>query len=176
MKSAYPTRLETKAEDGNKLFTEDELSSFLYSWAKKQAAKKVDGISKITRNKVVSIIANAVTDGTNPKAIAGDISKAIGGDWGRSRAETIARTETHSASMFGEFTAVSEDGVVEMKEWIATSDSRTRIDHIHADGQKVPVDEAFSVGGEELMFPGDPDGSPEQVINCRCTVAYSVKQ
>jgi hypothetical protein len=35
----------------------------------------------------------------------------------------------------------------------------------------VGVDETFSVGGEDLEYPGDPNGSPENVIQCRCTVA-----
>jgi hypothetical protein len=34
-----------------------------------------------------------------------------------------------------------------------------------------PIDKPFDVGGEQLMYPGDPDGgSPGNTINCRCTV------
>lgn len=175
MKSAYPQRLEVKSEDGGKLLTENQLSNMLFKWAKKQSAKKVVGISNTTRNKVKSIIADAVANSVHPRQIAKDIQNTIGGDWGRSRALTIARTETHSASMYGEFTAVDEEGVMETKEWIATSDSRTREDHMHADGQVVDMDKSFNVGGEKMMFPGDPDGEPEQIINCRCTVSYGVK-
>jgi hypothetical protein len=51
----------------------------------------------------------------------------------------------------------------------STLDNRTREDHAAADGQRVPVGEPFIVGGESLEFPGDPAGSPEQVINCRCS-------
>ena len=32
----------------------------------------------------------------------------------------------------------------------------------------IPLDEAFIVGGEALMYPGDPAGSPGNVINCHC--------
>lgn len=53
--------------------------------------------------------------------------------------------------------------------WLsAGNDGRTRPDHAEADGQRVGPGEPFIVGGEELMWPGDPDGSPEQVMNCRC--------
>lgn len=51
----------------------------------------------------------------------------------------------------------------------STLDNRTREDHAAADGQRVPVGTAFDVGGEPLMFPGDPAGSAAQTINCRCT-------
>jgi hypothetical protein len=40
------------------------------------------------------------------------------------------------------------------------------------DGQKVGINEMFIVGGENLEFPGDPFGSPGNVINCRCTLFF----
>jgi hypothetical protein len=32
----------------------------------------------------------------------------------------------------------------------------------------VNQDGSFNVGGEQLQFPGDPKGSPENTISCRC--------
>ena len=61
----------------------------------------------------------------------------------------------------------------ESKEWVPIEDDRTRIDHSDAVNQIVPIKSPFLVGGAELMFPGDPSGPPEQVINCRCAAAYS---
>lgn len=52
--------------------------------------------------------------------------------------------------------------------WNAVGDDRTRTDHQDADGQEVGLGEAFTVGGEDLMFPGDPAGSDENTMNCRC--------
>ena len=40
--------------------------------------------------------------------------------------------------------------------------------HIAADGQVVDVDQPFIVEGEELMYPRDPNGSPENTIGCHC--------
>jgi hypothetical protein len=37
-----------------------------------------------------------------------------------------------------------------------------------ADGQVVGLDEPFIVGGEQLMYPGDPAGSPGNICNCLC--------
>ncbi len=53
--------------------------------------------------------------------------------------------------------------------WAATGDSRTRLDHLVAHGQKKGVDGVFEVGGERARFPGDPNLSPRQRVNCRCT-------
>jgi uncharacterized protein with gpF-like domain len=57
------------------------------------------------------------------------------------------------------------------KEWIASFDDRTRDAHAEADGQIVMQSDPFLVGGEQLLYPGDPAGSSENVINCRCSVA-----
>ena len=61
------------------------------------------------------------------------------------------------------------DWGVKEKEWLSTKDDRVRIEHLEVDGQVVPIDEPFIVGGEELMYPGDASGSAGNVINCRCT-------
>lgn len=61
------------------------------------------------------------------------------------------------------------------KTWVATLDEATREAHADADGQQVGLDETFDVDGEDLEFPGDDSGSPENVINCRCSVLYGVE-
>ena len=84
------------------------------------------------------------------------------------RTEAIARTETVRASNAGTLETFVDWGVKE-KEWLSTKDDRVRIEHLEVDGQVVPIDEPFIVGGEELMYPGDASGSAGNVINCRCT-------
>ena len=64
------------------------------------------------------------------------------------------------------------DGIILAKEWISTNDSRTRHSHAALDGAIVDQDKKFDNG---LMYPGDPSGRPEEVYNCRCTVAAVVK-
>ena len=64
------------------------------------------------------------------------------------------------------------DGIILQKEWIATNDSRTRHSHAALDGAIVDQDKKFDNG---LMYPGDPNGRPEETWNCRCTVAAVVK-
>lgn len=96
-----------------------------------------------------------------------------GSDRWPNRATVIARTETIGALNAGRteaFRTVMElepDTEFE-KMWLATDDTRTRETHRLADGQRVPVDRSFIVGGFELAFPGDPSGPPQEVIQCRC--------
>ena len=79
----------------------------------------------------------------------------------------IARTEVIGAMNFGRDEAMKESEFPN-KQWFTSLDERTRESHADAHGQTVGMDESFEVGGEELEYPGDQSGSPENVINCRC--------
>lgn len=52
--------------------------------------------------------------------------------------------------------------------WHVPASIHPRPLHLLAHGQVVNVNEPFDVGGEDLMFPRDPSGSPENTINCHC--------
>lgn len=98
------------------------------------------------------------------------------------RIEAIARTETIRASNNGTNELFKEWGV-KRHEWLSTKDDRTRsydagdeFDHVEADGQVVPIDTPFIVSGEDLMYPGDPTGSPGNTINCRCTLIPVIEE
>lgn len=89
------------------------------------------------------------------------------------RARTVARTETHRAYVGGRHDAFAV--LVEMDpdgdwvhRWLSTDDARTRPTHDEADGQVQPWGHPFTVGGFQLHMPGDPEGPPQETINCRC--------
>lgn len=91
----------------------------------------------------------------------------------------IARTQTtriENLARLDAYKVVEKQGYKIVKQWVAVSDNRTRDAHKHADGQMVDMDEAFKVGGEKLMYPGDPNGSPENIINCRCTMRAGIRK
>ena len=98
---------------------------------------------------------------------------------GDNTARRIVRTETHGAAeatTHASADVIANSGYVVTKTWVATmnGDGRTRPEHEDADGQTVDQSEPFNVGGEDLMFPGDPDGSAENVINCRCSTSFAM--
>lgn len=121
-------------------------------------------------------IADAVTEGTSGPDLADQIDQTLDATatprW-ENRATVVARTEAIGALNGGR-----SDGQTQIaarrpgpweKMWIATLDGRTRPTHIAADRQRVPVNGLFSVGAAMLRHPGDPDGPPDEVIQCRCT-------
>lgn len=79
------------------------------------------------------------------------------------RGKLIARTEVNAAYNQAALVAASEfPELVYGKQWLATSDSRTRREHLDADGQLRLLGQPFGVGGKSLDAPSEP--------NCRCTV------
>lgn len=99
------------------------------------------------------------------------------------QAETIVRTEFGSAvsigqAKFGEdLASVSK---VMSKSWVTLGDEHTRSSHSECEDQgpiegepSQVIDATFSNG---LRYPREAGGPPEEVINCRCTIRYAVKE
>ena len=61
---------------------------------------------------------------------------------------------------------VQNEGQAMTKVWTTVGDDRVRLDHQDVDGVSMPVDQPFNVGGDDLMYPGDPNGSEEEIANC----------
>lgn len=148
------------------------LSNARNSYIADNVGRKVTQISDTSREKIQAIIDEGEQNDLSSGEIADLIQAALSEDIGDRRAMTIARTEVHGASQDSQFEAAQATGLNVVKRWVAVEDKRTREDHVDADGQVVNMDEYFQVGDDELMYAGDPSGSPEQVINCRCITVY----
>lgn len=91
--------------------------------------------------------------------------------------ERVARTTATSISNAGSYEAWKQSEVVKGKTWIsALQPNRTREAHAAAHGQTVGLNELFLVDGENLMYPGDPQGSPGNIINCLCAAIAVVEE
>lgn len=88
------------------------------------------------------------------------------------RAVLIAQNEANTVMNGADFFNAKKSGKTH-KQWIAQLDEKTREWHMEVDGDFIPIDEKFKVGGEEMRFPHDPTASPENLVNCRCTCIYS---
>lgn len=81
------------------------------------------------------------------------------------RAETVARTET--ASVYGAASQAAVEADYPYKRWLSAEDDDVRDSHRELDGTVIPVGDVFDNG---CAYPGDPEGAPEEVINCRCVL------
>ena len=132
---------------------------------------------------VAQIIDSATTNGASIPDVQARVEKlfdATDTEKWKNRARTVARTEVVGAYNGGLYDAFSmivdaDPETVYVKRWLATEDKRTRPDHVEADGQVVPWGQPFTVGGFAMQYPHDPDGPPQEVINCRCTLLLEVE-
>ncbi len=122
-------------------------------------------------NQVKEKIETGLNEGQSITEMAREIRDEFN-DIGKGRAKTIAMTETAAAYGAARQEAMDQSGVP-FKKWLTSGAANVRAAHAEANGQVVPVDEPFEVGGEALDGPGDPTGSPGNVINCHC-VAIAV--
>lgn len=100
-----------------------------------------------------------------------DIAKRLAAvtDMNKNAALRNAATMTTSAQNGGRmdsYKRAQDIGVKGLKvRWLATLDGHTRYSHRQVDGDVVEVGKKFKNG---LKFPGDPEGAPAEVYNCRC--------
>lgn len=138
-------------------------------WLDKYCGTQIQEINSYTETMIREQIKQGELNGESIPELSDRIIQYFD-DAEQYRITRISRTETISASNNAAMMGMKESGVVEKKEWLAALDERTREWHAEADGQVTEIDGAFVVDGEDLDCPGDPSGSPENTINCRCTV------
>jgi HK97 family phage portal protein len=157
------------AEAGRVGFGFDVKAAYVQETINRRAKDLSVNLNDTTRAYLKKELGEGIANGESIE----DLATRLNSIFGEARATTIARTEVigafnESTWMVG--TQLPSD-VVAGREWLATSDGRTRADHRSADGNVASIDEPFSVGGESMMFPGDPNGSASQTVNCRCSLA-----
>lgn len=143
-----------------------------------QSASQVVNISETTQLNVMRIVQASYEAGLSipdtAKAIEAGMIEAS-----PARARLIARTELAGAVNGGALAATqivaSATGVTYMKTWMTAPGAKDPRHELYddLDGQTVPLDGYFTVGGDELDHPGDPAGSPEEICNCRCSMSFT---
>lgn len=127
------------------------------------------------KKQITKSVTSSILQGKSIKHMADDLQKRIT-TMSRDSAIRTARTAVTGAQNAGRmdsYAAAEKMGIKLKKEWLATLDSRTRHSHAMLDGEKVAQDKKFSNG---CRFPGDPQGPPWEIYNCRCTLIAAVDE
>jgi len=127
--------------------------------------KVVLPISQTTQDYIREVINRGIIEGWSIQRMVEEIERE---DYLDGRVRRILRTETNRAINYGQTIADEKYEFKTQKRWMAVHDNRTRHAHLSADGQTVNQDGTFTVGGEQMRFPGDPEASGANTINCRC--------
>lgn len=155
--------------------------------AQDYTADLVTGLSRESAAKLNASIQRAFLGGQSMTDIIAQVGRAIGGEKFTGlfspigeRAKSIAMNEilrVHSIAEQARLEQLASQlpGVVQRKAWRWVNlGQEPRSWHQDISGQEKPVNEPFEVPNpkagiiEELMFPRDPAGSPENTINCHC--------
>lgn len=148
---------------------------FFRMYARSKTANEITLIletsKKIFQETVQKIVLTAGETGMSMFQVAKEIQKQIGFT-NQYRAERIARTEIVQAANSGIFEGGKQAGIPVKKEWMPIVDQWSRPDHAAMAGVIIPMDQAFNVGGAQMMQPGDGSlgAGAEHIINCRCSL------
>lgn len=136
-------------------------------------------ITKTTLKKIANMVLKGQVDGLTVEQttqVLWDKLKSLA----PFRSRRIARTEMAKVENFGQMEGYKQTEFVERKGWLSAMVPDTRQAHLDADAEfaenPIPLDDAFIVDGEALQYPGDPNGSPGNVINCLCTTYPEVRE
>ena len=152
---------------------------FLLKYYKEFGGENITLLTETYVQAVVSEIRKATSENETVIQMRDRIFKTVNKpDFYKWQALRIARTETTFAMNSAKQIAGEVSGLVMEKVWIAAVDSRTRQEHLDANGKAVPLNEPFIVGGEKLMFPGDKlnGASAGNLVACRCTVGNRARR
>lgn len=171
-----------------KRFDNDLFSRFfqnsIIEWIRENVGYRIVSVSETIAKRIGRLIEVAADEGMSVYEMQKYLRKRVGDpSFTKYQALRIARTEVTGASNHAAAVAAENSGIVLEKVWIATKDGRTRrkprdqFDHMHMDGVAVGQYDKFTLrsrGGivDELEYPGAPNGSAGDVVNCRCTHAY----
>lgn len=126
------------------------------------------------KKQITKSVTSSILQGKSIKRMADDLQKRIT-TMSRDSAIRTARTAVTGAQNAGRmdsYAAAEKMGIKLKKCWLATLDARTRHSHAMLDGEQVAQDKKFSNG---CRFPGDPQGPPWEIYNCRCTLIAAVE-
>jgi len=134
-----------------------------------QFMSRMEDINDTTFESIKKILQTGYDEGSSLE----DISDAINDEFkfiNKVRSKRIAKTEMNGAVNGGNLLGYGQGGATH-KEWISAFLPDSRKTHMDADNQPpIPIGEKFYIGGSQMMFPGDPAGLVEDVVNCYCSI------
>lgn len=138
-----------------------------------QASVNIPKDLRWNRQKITSAITQGILQGESIPNIAKRLRSVTG--MNQKAAIRNARTYTTAAENGGRvdsYRRAQDMGIELDQQWMATLDGRTRTSHRHLDGEVIHVGGTFSNG---CRYPGDPEGAPWEIYNCRCTLVAKIR-
>lgn len=129
------------------------------------------GIDDTTKEWVRKTVRDGIDNGMTVDEIADQIRDDY--NFGPGRALRIARTEMSSCINGGRYLTMLNEGITE-HEWLTSRGKNVRKSHQSEEGSVVKIGKPFPA--TKLLFPGQPDGPANEIINCRCITIPAEKE
>lgn len=123
-----------------------------------------DEVTTGTRERVTETIREAQQEGLSVPDTAKRV-RALGPEFGRTRANLVARQELQRSSKGSAFIKARESGVIATKSRLSAKDARVRQEHKDIDGETVGIGERYS---NNELYSGELD------FACRCVDIYGI--
>jgi uncharacterized protein with gpF-like domain len=164
-----------------------ELTDSICNYLSKHLLEKAGiEISKETKEKILQALIKGEQEGWGVDKIVYHIESDELSSW---LLRSVIRTESLIAMQYGQNIKADNSRWQSENVWIAAHDHRTRHSHRDMDGKKVDVGQRFAVpiyetvngvdiqiGVDMMLGPGDPTASPENFVNCRCSMRTVAKR
>lgn len=131
------------------------------------------------KQKINSVITQAILQGDSIPKITQNLRKVTNMNYTSAvRNARTSMTAAQNAGRVESYKHAQDMGIDLQQEWLATLDGRTRHSHRQMDGERIAVAKdkwhpaKFSNG---CRYPGDPQGPPWEIYNCRCTLVAAIK-
>lgn len=120
------------------------------------------------KKKVQSELLQGILQGEAITNLAQRMQKVTNSNYSNSvRYARTMFTGAQNAGRVDAYKRAEKMGIEGEMQWVATLDGRTRHSHRQLDGERIKIGGKFSNG---CRYPGDPQGKPSEVYNCRCTL------
>ena len=160
---AYLTTAQTLGHDAGVTLTPTEEAQEAFAVGRKRPLQR---FPEAVRDKVAASLKRGVLAKEDPRALARRANEAFD-EISTGAVNRVAATEAQVTYGVSQAEALALAGY-SRKVWVTVGDDRVRDSHFLCEGQgAVPASAPFHNG---LMYPGDPNGPAEEVINCRCNL------
>ena len=130
-------------------------------------------LKKWNNKQVQSVMTQGILQGESIQKLSKRLAVTVGekNAYSHYRAARTMTTSAENAGRLDSYLRAEKMGIKMGKTWLAAHDNHTRASHRAYDGMTIPLKDEFA---PNLMFPGDPDGDPAEVYNCRCSLVADV--
>lgn len=150
------------------------VSQRTYDWIDSWSSELANMMKLTSHTQIEDILKRGLDVGSDISSVTLDIlNSGIRNEYYKAR--TVAVTEILRAHNVSKQEAAMQNPCIKEKMWRHTGAHKNepRENHVEMDGQKVPVDQPFTLEGADgityyPMCPVDPDLPPGESINCHC--------